>query len=52
MLADPEEVNVIFLLIDKPEHYHTNAVAQNDISPMSKQQFLATLARPFRAMKG
>lgn len=52
MLADPDEVNVIFLLIDKPEHYHTNAVAQNDISPMSKQQFLATLTRPFRAMKG
>ncbi|WP_316896810.1 4Fe-4S dicluster domain-containing protein [Pseudodesulfovibrio indicus] len=51
MLADPEDVNVIFLLIDKPEHYHTKAVAQAGTGPMSKQQFLATLARPFRAMK-
>ncbi|BCS87158.1 4Fe-4S dicluster domain-containing protein [Pseudodesulfovibrio sediminis] len=51
-LADPDEVNVIYLLIDKPENYHEFAVAQANIGPMSKQQFLATLARPFKAMKG
>ena len=50
-LADPDEVNVIYLLIDKPENYHEFAVAQNDLGPMSKKQFLATLARPFKAMK-
>ena len=52
MLADPDAVNVIYLLIDKPENYHKFAVAQANIGPMSKQQFLATLARPFKAMKG
>ena len=50
-LADPEEVNVIYLLIDDPENYHEFTVAQSTVSPMSKKQFLATLARPFRAMK-
>ena len=50
-LADPDEVNVIYLLIDKPENYHEFAVAQADLGPMSKKQFLATLARPFKAMK-
>jgi len=50
-LADPDEVNVIYLLIDKPENYHEFAVARADLGPMSKKQFLATLARPFKAMK-
>lgn len=50
-LADPEEVNVIYLLIDKPENYHEFSVAQSSIGPMSKKQFLATLTRPFKAMK-
>ena len=50
-LADPDEVNVIYLLIDKPENYHEFAVAQADLGPMSKKQLLATLARPFKAMK-
>lgn len=52
MLADPDSVNVIFLLIDKPENYHEYAVAQANLGPMSKQEFLATLARPFLALKG
>ena len=52
MLADPDSVNVIYLLIDKPENYHKYAVAEANIGPMSKQQFLATLARPFKALKG
>jgi len=50
-LADPDEVNVIYLLIDDPENYHEFSVAQATVGPMSKKQFLATLARPFRAMK-
>lgn len=50
-LADPDEVNVIFLLIDKPENYHEYSVAQSKAGPMTKKQFLATLARPFKAMK-
>lgn len=51
-LADPDSVNVIFLLIDEPENYHKFAVAQADVGPVSKKQFLATLARPIKAMKG
>jgi formate dehydrogenase iron-sulfur subunit len=51
MLADPESVNVIYLLIDKPENYYKYSVAEANIGPMTKQQFLATLARPFKAMK-
>jgi len=51
MLADPEDVNVIYLLIDTPVNYSDNAVAEAHIGPMSKKQFLATLARPFKAMK-
>lgn len=50
-LADPDDVNVIFLLIDKPENYHEYSVAQSTVGPMTKKQFLATLARPFKAMK-
>ncbi|GAB7024050.1 4Fe-4S dicluster domain-containing protein [Salidesulfovibrio brasiliensis] len=51
MLADPEDVNVIYLLTDKPENYHEYSVASNTFGPMSKKQFFAALARPFRAMK-
>ncbi|AMK11929.1 4Fe-4S dicluster domain-containing protein [Pseudodesulfovibrio indicus] len=52
MLADPEDVNVIYLLTDDPANYHEFAVAEAKIGgPMSKKQFLATLARPFKAMK-
>ncbi len=50
-LADSEDVNVIYLLIDKPENYHEFTVAESTSGPMSKKQFLATLARPFKAMK-
>ncbi|WP_018123322.1 4Fe-4S dicluster domain-containing protein [Desulfovibrio oxyclinae] len=51
MLADPYDVNVIYLLIDTPENYHERSVAANTAGPMSKKQFFATLTRPFRAMK-
>ncbi|QJB57196.1 4Fe-4S dicluster domain-containing protein [Pseudodesulfovibrio sp. zrk46] len=51
MLADPDAVNVIYLLIDKPENYHEYSVAMNETGPVSKKQFFAMLARPFKAMK-
>ena len=51
MLADPDDVNVIYLLIDEPKNYHTKAVAEAKLGPMTKQQFFATLARPVKAMK-
>ncbi|WP_027721794.1 4Fe-4S dicluster domain-containing protein [Maridesulfovibrio zosterae] len=51
-LADPNSVNVIYLLIDKPENYHEFAVSEANLGPMSKKQFLATLIKPFKAMKG
>jgi formate dehydrogenase iron-sulfur subunit len=51
MLADPDDVNVIYLLIDEPANYFDHAVAEANVGPMSKKQFLATLARPFKAMK-
>ena len=50
-LADPADVNVIYLLIDEPGNYHEYSVAQSTVGPMTKKQFLATLARPFKAMK-
>lgn len=51
-LADPEDVNVIYLLIDKPDTYHEFAVASaSPVGPMSKKQFFAKLARPLKAMK-
>ncbi|MUM76764.1 formate dehydrogenase [Pseudodesulfovibrio sp. F-1] len=50
VLTDPREVNVIYLLTDAPENYHTHAVAQASMGPLTKKQFLATLARPFKAM--
>ena len=51
MLADPDDVNVIYLLTDDPANYFEHAVAEANMGPMSKKQFLATLARPFKAMK-
>jgi len=51
-LADPDSVNVIYLLIDKPETYHKFAVASAaPVGPMSKKQLFAQLGRPFKAMK-
>ena len=47
MLADPDEVNVIYLLTDLPENYCEYAVAQGN-ADMNRQQFLAGLAAPFK----
>jgi formate dehydrogenase iron-sulfur subunit len=49
MLADPEDVNVIFLLTDAPENYHDYAVASlAPVRPMDRKSFLAVLGRPLR----
>jgi formate dehydrogenase iron-sulfur subunit len=51
-LADPEDVNVIFLMIDTPDTYHTHAVAEaKRTGPMTKKQLFAKLASPIKAMK-
>jgi len=47
LLADPDEVNVIYLLIDEPKHYHKYSVARNQ-SDMDRKVFLARLGRPLR----
>ncbi|WP_320008348.1 4Fe-4S dicluster domain-containing protein [Maridesulfovibrio sp.] len=51
-LVDPDSVNVIYLLIDKPENYYEFAVAESNVGPMTKKQLFAKLASPFKAMKG
>ncbi len=52
ILADPDSVNVIYLLIDKPDTYHKFAVASAaPVGPMSKKQLFAKLSQPFKAMK-
>ena len=51
-LADPDDVSVIFLLIDTPDTYHEHAVAEAaPVSPMTKKQLFAKLASPIKAMK-
>jgi formate dehydrogenase iron-sulfur subunit len=51
-LADPEDVNVIFLMIDTPDTYHEYAVAEaKQAGPMTKKQLFAKLASPIKAMK-
>jgi formate dehydrogenase iron-sulfur subunit len=45
LLADPDDVNVIYLLIDAPKNYHKHSVAQRN-QEMDRKVFLARLARP------
>ncbi|WP_461209681.1 4Fe-4S dicluster domain-containing protein [Desulfocurvus sp. DL9XJH121] len=44
-LADPDDVAVIYLLADKPERLHKNAVAAA-MGPMTRKSLFARLARP------
>lgn len=48
MLADAQDVSVIFLLTDEPANYHEYSVAQATPSGIGRKQFLAGLAKPFR----
>ncbi len=41
MLADPHDVNVIYLLAEAPEMYHTHAVAE--AAPMNRRTLFASL---------
>lgn len=47
MLTDPEDVNVIFLLLDEPIKYHSFAVAQFT-GGLSRKEFLARVFSPIR----
>lgn len=47
-LADPDDVNVIFLLTDASEHYHTHVIAQAAPAGMGRKQFLAHASQPLR----
>lgn len=50
MLADAQDVNVIFLLIDEPKNYWEYSVA--DLTPelLGRKRFLAELTRPLRGL--
>jgi formate dehydrogenase iron-sulfur subunit len=50
MLADPDDVSVIYLLTDDPATYHEHAVAELE-GPLSRKEFLAKLASPLKAAK-
>ena len=49
MLADAEDVSVIYLLIDAPENYHDNAVA-DAARVLDRKQFLAGLTKPLKRL--
>ncbi len=46
-LANPESVNVIYLLTDEPKNYYEYSVAQAS-DGVERKKFLAGLAKPFR----
>ena len=45
-LADPDDVSVIYLLVDEPKDYHEHSVAQRTQPPMDRKIFLSLLGRP------
>jgi formate dehydrogenase iron-sulfur subunit len=47
MLANPDDVRVIFLLTDDPKKYHKFAVAQNDIG-ITRKMALKRLFHPLK----
>jgi formate dehydrogenase iron-sulfur subunit len=47
LLADADDVNVIYLLIDEPKNYHKHSVAQRE-QDMDRKLFLARLGGPLR----
>ncbi len=48
MLANVEDVNVIYLLTDAPETYHEYSVASASPKEIGRKQFLAGLTAPLR----
>jgi formate dehydrogenase iron-sulfur subunit len=49
MLANPDDVRVIFLLIDNPKNYHKFAVAENSIG-VTRKMALKRLLQPFKSL--
>jgi formate dehydrogenase iron-sulfur subunit len=49
MLANPDDVRVIFLLIDDPKNYHKFAVAENSIG-VTRKMALKRLLQPFKSL--
>lgn len=47
LLADADDVGVIYLLIDAPKHYHKHSVAQKS-QDLDRKLFLAKLGSPLR----
>jgi len=47
MLANPDDIRTIYLLIDDPKNYHKFAVAENDIG-ITRKTALMRLLRPLR----
>ena len=47
LLADADDVSVIYLLTDEPQNYHKHSVAQRD-QDLDRKMFLARLGRPLR----
>ena len=49
MLANPDDVRVIFLLVDDPKRYHKFAVAENTIG-ITRKMALKRLFKPLRSL--
>jgi formate dehydrogenase iron-sulfur subunit len=49
MLANPDDVRVIFLLTDDPKKYHKFAVAENDIG-ITRKMALKRLFHPLKSL--
>jgi formate dehydrogenase iron-sulfur subunit len=50
MLANPEDVRAIFLLIDDPKKYHKFAVAENTIG-ITRKMALKRIFQPLRSLR-
>jgi formate dehydrogenase iron-sulfur subunit len=48
MLANPDDVRVIYLLVDDPQKYHKFAVAENTIG-ITRKMALKRLFQPLRS---
>ncbi len=48
MLADAQDVNVIYLLTDEPENYYKFSVAQASPRDLDRKRFLAQMVSPLR----
>jgi formate dehydrogenase iron-sulfur subunit len=50
MLANPDDVRVIYLLVDDPKKYHKTAVAENTIG-ITRKMALKRLFQPLRSLR-